>query len=44
MRFSTLSIGLLAVLTPLAAAWSKEGKSLFGNAAQRIQTLLAAPN
>jgi hypothetical protein len=35
MRFSTLSIGLLAVLTPLAAAWSKEGESLFGNAAQR---------
>ncbi|RKU46164.1 hypothetical protein DL546_008052 [Coniochaeta pulveracea] len=29
MRFSTLSIGLLAVLTPLAAAWSKEDREIF---------------
>jgi hypothetical protein len=26
MKFSALSIGLLALLTPLTAAWSKEGK------------------
>ncbi|KAK1781187.1 hypothetical protein QBC45DRAFT_321632 [Copromyces sp. CBS 386.78] len=26
MRFSALSLGLLALLTPLTAAWSKEGK------------------
>ena len=26
MKLSALSVGLLAVLTPLASAWSKEGK------------------
>ncbi|KAK0624766.1 hypothetical protein B0T17DRAFT_590609 [Bombardia bombarda] len=29
MRFSALSIGLLAILTPLAAAWSKEDREIF---------------
>lgn len=26
MKFSTLSVGILALLTPLTAAWSKEGE------------------
>lgn len=26
MKFSTLSVGLLTLLTPLTAAWSKEGE------------------
>ncbi|KEZ44543.1 Uncharacterized protein SAPIO_CDS3567 [Scedosporium apiospermum] len=29
MRFSLLSIGLLALLTPLTAAWSKEDREIF---------------
>ncbi|OAA73996.1 DnaJ domain protein [Cordyceps fumosorosea ARSEF 2679] len=29
MRFSTLSVGLLALLTPLTAAWSKEDREIF---------------
>ncbi|KAI1865556.1 uncharacterized protein JN550_008313 [Neoarthrinium moseri] len=29
MRFSTLSIGLLALLTPLSSAWSKEDHEIF---------------
>lgn len=27
MRIATISLGLLALLTPLTAAWSKEGES-----------------
>lgn len=30
MRIATLTLGLLAVLTPLSAAWSKEGQSNLG--------------
>lgn len=26
MRFSAFSLGLLAIFTPLSAAWTKEGK------------------
>ncbi|KAI1110490.1 hypothetical protein F5Y14DRAFT_361704 [Nemania sp. NC0429] len=29
MKFSTLTIGLVALLTPLAAAWSKEDREIF---------------
>ncbi|RYP21630.1 hypothetical protein DL765_002091 [Monosporascus sp. GIB2] len=29
MRFSTLSLGLLALLTPLTSAWSKEDREIF---------------
>ncbi|KAI0114092.1 hypothetical protein GGR51DRAFT_556589 [Nemania sp. FL0031] len=29
MRFSTLTIGLVALLTPLTAAWSKEDREIF---------------
>ncbi|TDZ13172.1 putative J domain-containing protein [Colletotrichum spinosum] len=29
MRFSVLSVGLLALLSPLAAAWSKEDREIF---------------
>jgi hypothetical protein len=28
MRIATISLGLLALLTPLTAAWSKEGESI----------------
>ncbi|KAM3513795.1 hypothetical protein MY11210_002520 [Beauveria gryllotalpidicola] len=29
MKFSTLSVGILALLTPLTAAWSKEDREIF---------------
>ncbi|KAG4218488.1 hypothetical protein PC116_g33032, partial [Phytophthora cactorum] len=29
MRFSILSVGLLALLTPLTAAWTKEDREIF---------------
>ncbi|KAI1813386.1 hypothetical protein GGS20DRAFT_553670 [Poronia punctata] len=37
MKFSTLAIGLVALLTPLSAAWSKEDREIF-----RVRDELAA--
>ncbi|CAN8099181.1 unnamed protein product [Discula destructiva] len=38
MKFSVLSLGLLAVLTPLAAAWSKEDREIFAVRDELSQT------
>ena len=42
MKFSTLSLGFLALLTPLTAAWSKEGMMTVSLSHQLVLVLAAA--